>query len=120
MLGWRLRLYYFGEFESAFAENRRIHIKIKGFSNGDDVIRCTGCYFQHGDSESVDEHDDDDENEILKISELVLRESNKANGCKSQANKQSKRKMCTDSKSKNPTKVIFWKVFEKSVITSIG
>lgn len=66
-----------------------------------------GYYFQHGDSESVDEHDDDEENQILKISKLVLRESNKANGCKPQANKQSKRKMCTDSKSKNPNKVNF-------------
>ncbi|VDK71569.1 unnamed protein product [Litomosoides sigmodontis] len=56
-----------------------------------------------GDSESVDEHDDE-ESEILKVSKLVLRESNKANGCKPQANKQSKRKMCTDSKPKNPTK----------------
>uniref|UniRef100_A0A915PGZ4 Nuclear condensin complex subunit 3 C-terminal domain-containing protein n=1 Tax=Setaria digitata TaxID=48799 RepID=A0A915PGZ4_9BILA len=60
---------------------------------------------KHGDSESVDEHDDDDdESQILKISKLVLRESNKANGCKPQANKQSKRKMCTDPKPKNPTK----------------
>ncbi|EFO22036.1 hypothetical protein LOAG_06451 [Loa loa] len=59
---------------------------------------------KHGDSESVDEHDDDDESEILKISKLVLRESNKANGCKPQASKQSKRKMGTDSKPKNPAK----------------
>ncbi|KAM3717725.1 Condensin complex subunit [Dirofilaria immitis] len=64
---------------------------------------------KHGDSESVDEHDDDDENEILKISKLVLRESNKANGCNPQANKQSKRKVCTDSRPKNPTKPKFTK-----------
>ncbi|EJW70536.1 hypothetical protein WUBG_18557, partial [Wuchereria bancrofti] len=85
---------------------RKVHGKIKDLSNGDDVIRCTSCYFQHGDSESVDEHDDDDddESEILKISKLVLRESNKANGCKPKANKQSKRKMCTDSKPKNSAK----------------
>ncbi|KAL3985208.1 Nuclear condensing complex subunits C-term domain family protein [Acanthocheilonema viteae] len=65
---------------------------------------------KHGDSESVDEHDDDDdESEILKISKLVLRESSKANGCNPQANKQSKRKMGTDSKPKNPTKSEFTK-----------
>ncbi|VDM09746.1 unnamed protein product [Wuchereria bancrofti] len=90
---------------------RKVHGKIKDLSNGDDVIRCTSCYFQHGDSESVDEHDDDDddESEILKISKLVLRESNKANGCKPKANKQSKRKMCTDSKPKNSAKPRFTK-----------
>uniref|UniRef100_A0A8R1TUU6 Cnd3 domain-containing protein n=1 Tax=Onchocerca volvulus TaxID=6282 RepID=A0A8R1TUU6_ONCVO len=64
---------------------------------------------KHGDSESVNEHDDDDESEILKVSKLVLRESNKTNGCKPQANKQSKRKVCTDSKPKNPTKPRFTK-----------
>ncbi|MCP9262504.1 BMA-CAPG-1, isoform i [Dirofilaria immitis] len=46
----------------------------------------------HGDSESVDEHDDDDENEILKISKLVLRESNKANGCNPRQTNRAKEK----------------------------
>ncbi|CAG9539872.1 unnamed protein product [Cercopithifilaria johnstoni] len=64
---------------------------------------------KHGDSESVDEHDADDESEILKISKLVLRESNKANGCKPQASKQSKRKMCTDSEPKKSAKPKFTK-----------
>ncbi|VDN92098.1 unnamed protein product [Brugia pahangi] len=94
---------------SARKKIRKVHGKIKDLSNGDDVIRCTSCYFQHGDSESVDEHEDDDESEILKISKLVLRESNKANGCKPKANKQSKRKVCTDSKPKNSAKPRFAK-----------
>uniref|UniRef100_A0A0R3RFS4 Cnd3 domain-containing protein n=1 Tax=Elaeophora elaphi TaxID=1147741 RepID=A0A0R3RFS4_9BILA len=64
---------------------------------------------KHGNSESVDEHDDDDESEILKISKLVLRESSKANGCKPQQNKQSKTKVCTESEYKNPTKSKFKK-----------
>lgn len=62
-------------------------------------------YFQHGDSEFVNEHDDDDE--VLNLSKLVLRESNKANGCKTQANKQNTRKMFAHSKPKDLNKVIF-------------